>query len=442
MISERDNELLTRVGPGTPMGTLMREYWVPACASAELAPDGPPMRLMLLGEKLVAFRDSAGRVGILEHSCPHRCASLFFGRNEENGLRCVYHGWKFDVHGNCLEMPNVPANRDFSDRIKAKAYRTFEHNGLVWTYMGNRAVPPQPPALEIMSLPADEIIVSLTQRQCNWLQGLEGEIDTSHFSFLHLGSVKEEDVDPTNIHRFNVTNRAPEYYTAETDWGTMYTAHRPATPGHLYYRFAHFLFPFWVLIPDGTFEDNIIAGAWVPMDDTHTMTTYMIWNKRTHPLRKTKTGAPIPGFEMLEVPFLPNTDDWFGRFVPEHNKWNDYRIDRRAQKSGSYTGLTSVGIQDQAIVESMGEIVDRTKEHLAPSDRMISLTRRRMLRALHAMQHEGTVPPGVDSPQTYRGARGGAFVAPEGIGWMDVYARKLEESVRALGPSVSYDAAE
>ena len=136
MLTAANNEMLTRVGPGTPMGNLMREYWIPACLSSELKADGEPLRLMLLGEQLIAFRDTEGRIGVMEHRCPHRCASLFFGRNEEGGLRCVYHGWKFDVEGNCLDMPNVPPAQDFKDRIKAKAYRVVERAGIVWTYMG------------------------------------------------------------------------------------------------------------------------------------------------------------------------------------------------------------------------------------------------------------------------------------------------------------------
>jgi phenylpropionate dioxygenase-like ring-hydroxylating dioxygenase large terminal subunit len=413
------------------MGQLMREYWIPACASAELVADGAPVRLMLLGEKLVAFRDSQGRVGILDHNCPHRCASLFFGRNMENGLRCIYHGWKFDVDGNCLDMPNVPKHQEFSAKIKAKAYRTFEHAGLVWTYMGARAEPPPLPALEVMFLPPDEIKVAMTQRECNWLQGLEGELDTSHFGFLHIGSVDLDNVDPTNLHRHAIKNRAPEYFMAETDWGTTYTAYRPADPGEIYYRFGHFLFPFWTLIPDGTFEDNIIAGAWVPMDDTHVMTTYMMWSKRTSALRTQKTGAAIPGFETIMAPLKPNTSDWFGRFRTQANAANDYLIDREAQRRNVYSGLTSIEVQDQAVVESMGDVVDRTKEHLAPSDRMITLTRRRLLRAVNAHHVENIVPPGVDAPDVFFGARGGSLIAPEGSDWLEVYGSRLKQATRA-----------
>ena len=196
MLTAANNEMLTRVGPGTPMGNLMREYWTLACLSSELKADGEPMRLMLLGEQLIAFRDTDGRVGIMEHRCPHRCASLFFGRNEEGGLRCVYHGWKFDVEGNCLDMPNVPPAQDFKHRIKAKAYKVVERAGFVWTYMGSRKEAPPLPNVEVLMLPEEERITRVHQRECNWFQSLEGDIDTSHFGFLHVGGVKTEDVDP------------------------------------------------------------------------------------------------------------------------------------------------------------------------------------------------------------------------------------------------------
>ena len=157
MSKRKDSEDLVRVGPGTPMGELMRQYWMPAALSSELEPDGAPMRLMLLGEQLIAFRDSAGRVGVMDHRCPHRCASLFFGRNEEDGIRCVYHGWKFDVDGHCLDMPNVPPHQDFKDKVRAKAYKVAERNGLVWVYMGERAERAAAAGLEALALPESDV---------------------------------------------------------------------------------------------------------------------------------------------------------------------------------------------------------------------------------------------------------------------------------------------
>ena len=193
MSKAADGVELTRVGPGTVMGDLMRCYWIPALMSSELVSDGPPVRLMLLGEKLIAFRDSAGRVGVMDHRCPHRCASLFLGRNEEGGIRCIYHGWKFDVAGNCVDMPSLPPP-GFKEKIKARACQVVERAGVVWVYMGSRAAAPPLPAFEILDLPEDEIRVSFIQRECNYLQALEGEIDTSHFGFLHAGHVDPDDL--------------------------------------------------------------------------------------------------------------------------------------------------------------------------------------------------------------------------------------------------------
>jgi phenylpropionate dioxygenase-like ring-hydroxylating dioxygenase large terminal subunit len=154
MLSVEDNELLCRVGPSTPMGDLMRQYWIPAVTSEELpAPDGPPLRLKLLGEELIAFRTTSGAVGVIQNACPHRGASLFFGRNEEEGLRCVYHGWKFDVSGACVDMPSEPAESNFENKVQAKAYPVQERGGIVWTYMGPRDVPPPMPDLEANMLP-------------------------------------------------------------------------------------------------------------------------------------------------------------------------------------------------------------------------------------------------------------------------------------------------
>src|SRR5205814_1273462 len=184
MLSKIDNETVCRVGPGTPMGQLMREYWLPALRSRELpTPDSGPVRVLLLGEKLIAFRDTNGQVGLIQNHCPHRGASLFFGRNEESGLRCVYHGWKFDVTGQCIDMPNEPAESNFKHKIKAVAYPCAERSGVVWAYMGPRETPPPLPDIEPNMQPEGQYSVGLTLRECNWLQALEGDIDTSHLQF-------------------------------------------------------------------------------------------------------------------------------------------------------------------------------------------------------------------------------------------------------------------
>jgi phenylpropionate dioxygenase-like ring-hydroxylating dioxygenase large terminal subunit len=200
---------------------------------------------MLLGEKLIAFRDSAGRVGVMDHRCAHRCAFLFLGRNEEGGIRCVYHGWKYDVAGNCVDMPSLPPHHDFRRKVRAKAYQVVERCGLIWVYMGVRTEAPPLPALEILDVPSDEIGVSLILRECNYLQALEGDIDTSHFGFLHTGHVDPDDLAEGNALRHTITTRAPEYRVTNTAWGTQYAAYRPAGQALTYWRFGAFLFPFW-----------------------------------------------------------------------------------------------------------------------------------------------------------------------------------------------------
>ena len=431
MTTAADSQLLTRVGAGTPMGSFMREYWIPAILSNELVADAPPTRVILLGEKLIAFRDTQGQVGLMDHRCPHRCASLFFGRNEEGGVRCAYHGWKFATTGECLDMPNVPEHQKFEQHVRAKAYPCVERNGIVWTYMGGRAEPPPLPCFEAVLLPDAERNLFCVQRECNWLQGLEGDIDTSHFSFLHAGAVSYDQADPTNLGRYAMLNRAPEYHVADTDWGTMYAAYRPAEPDTTYWRVAHYLFPFWTIPPDGAFADHIIARAWVPMDDTHTMFFHVSWKKNTPGLRKLKDGTPIPGVS-IGNDYLPNTNDWHGRWRLRANASNDYMIDRDTQKSASYSGIEGIHLQDQALTESMGEIVDHTFENLAGSDLMITRTRRRILQAVRSAQH-GVAAPGADRPETYQGARGGDFLAPNTVGWLEAYGEQMRESKNPTG---------
>ncbi|HEY0183438.1 MAG TPA: Rieske 2Fe-2S domain-containing protein [Rhodopila sp.] len=437
MTNAIESEELTRVGSGSAMGELMRQYWIPAAKSSEVSAKGEPLRLMLLGEKLIAFRDAAGRLGVMDHRCPHRCASLFFGRNEEGGIRCVYHGWKFDVDGNCTDMPNLPADQDFRQKVKAKAYRVAERAGLIWVYMGSRAEAPPLPEIEATLVEEAELQPMFVQRACNWLQALEGDIDTSHFGFLHVGSVRPEQVGDDNMLKYQVGNRAPAYHVADTDWGTMYSAYRPAEDGKTYWRFAHFGFPFWTWVPQGDITDRVQARAWVPMDDTHTMFISLTWTKMTR-MPPLLDGMPIPGAKP-ELDYLPTSTDWYGRWRPAANATNDYLIDRDAQRDDViYTGISHIHMQDQAITESMGPIVDHGFEHLAPSDQMITRTRRRLLLAARALRDRAVVPPGVDTPEVYARARSGECVMP-GTDWQAVYEARLQDVVR---PAVLRDAAE
>jgi phthalate 4,5-dioxygenase len=431
MPTREESEILTRVGPGTPMGEMMRQYWLPAVKSSELAADGAPVRLMLLGEPLLAWRDSAGRVGIMDHRCPHRRASLFFGRNEEGGLRCVYHGWKFDVTGKCLEQANVPPHHANPDKTPAKAYRAAERNGIVWAYLGARAEPPPLPGFEAVALPEAETASFWVQRECNWLQALEGDIDTSHVAFLHDGKLMPEQLAENTLHRWAVTNRAPEYDVAEMPWGVMYGAHRDATPGSVYYRFAHFMFPCWALIPAGNFNHYVTARAWVPMDDTHTMFVHFAWKQNISSVRTRIDGTPMPGTRG-EMKYLPNASGWYGRWRPAQNAGNDYLLDRDSQRD-SFTGIEHIHIQDQTVTESMGPITDHENEHLTVSDLMIVRTRQRLLRAAKALRDRGEVPPAVDDPEICLGARSGDFVAPASLTWREAYAAEVRKAISPTG---------
>jgi phenylpropionate dioxygenase-like ring-hydroxylating dioxygenase large terminal subunit len=336
-----------------------------------------------------------------------------------------------------MEMPNLPPEQDFSDKVRAKAYQATERGGVIWVYMGEAEKAPPMPAIEATELDPDDLTILFTQRECNWLQALEGDIDTSHFSWLHVGSVQPEQVDPDNWLQYQVTNRAPEYQVTDTDWGTMYCAHRPAESGKTYWRFAHFGFPFWTFIPQGAFVDRVIARAWVPMDDTHTMFVGFSW-KHASRTATLSGGKPIPGATPAPE-FQPNTTDWYGLWRPVQTAANDYQIDRDAQRNNViYTGITHIAMQDQAITESMGEIVDHSFEHLAPSDQMITRTRRRLLIAARALRDQGTVPPCATDPDVYTRIRSGERVM-QASDWQIAYADGLAQAVH---PSPQRQAAE
>ena len=444
MTTAIDSVELTRVGPGTVMGQLMREYWIPALMCSELARGAAPLRLMLLGEKLIGFRDSAGRVGVMDHRCPHRGASLFLGRNEEGGIRCIYHGWKFDVSGKCLDMPNVPSHQDFKQKVKAKAYPAVERAGMVWVYMGSRANAPLLPAFEILDVPDGEVGVLLIQRDCNYLQALEGDIDTSHFGFLHAGHIDPDDLREDDPIHHTVAIRAPEYHIADTAWGTTYAGYRTAGPGRTSWRFGNFLFPFWTQVPNGELSHHLQVRGWVPLDDEHTMYCVLWWKRgvsaMTQQAPALKDGAPVGGMGRRND-FLPNTTDWLGRWRLAANASNDWHIDRAAQRDNViYSGIDSIHLQDQAVTESMGAILDHTFEHLAPSDQMITRTRRRLLMAARALRDKRVRPPGVENVEVFRNARGGYFVSDDRSGWQDAYAEQL--AVASRPPPTSLRAAE
>src|SRR5580704_13140500 len=423
---------LTRVGPATPMGALMRQYWLPALMSSELKAGGDPVRLMLLGEKLIAFRDAKGKVGVMDHRCPHRCASLFYGRNEGDGMVCVYHGWKFAADGACLDQPNLPPEQQFRDKVRAKAYKAHEQAGVIWVYMGEREQAPPMPLIEAALLPEAEVTINFAQRECNWLQALEGDIDTCHFGFLHAGSIGPDTLPDDALLRYTVTNRAPDYNVADTEVGTMYAAYREANPGETYWRFANFMLPFWTQTPQGKFATHLHNRAWVPMDDHHTMFVSLRWRHEPAFVTDDRNGKLMPGFGRV-FDYLPNTTDWYGRWRLNGRLENDWLVNREAQAhGGNFTGIAGIHAQDQAVTESMGPITDHLHEHLGPSDMMIMRTRRRLLGVARALAKNGAVPPGVDDPETMYAVRSGDFVTEAGLEWRDAYDRQMAASIRPL----------
>jgi len=340
-------------------------------------------------------------------------------------------------------MPSLPP-RGFKEKIKARAYRVVECAGVVWVYMGSRAEAPQLPAFEILDLPEDEVRVSFIQRECNYLQALEGEIDTSHFGFLHAGHVDPDDVPEDDPVHHTVTNRAPEYHIADTAWGTQYAAYRAASPDSTYWRFANFLFPFWSQAPNGEFGSHVHARAWVPLDDGHTMFCFLRWKRgvsaMTQPQPAFRDGTPIGGTGRGNK-FLPNTTDWLCRWRLAANSSNDWGMDRAAQRSNAiYSGIDGIHLQDQAITESMGSITDHAFEHLAPSDQMITRTRRRLLMAARALRDARVLPPGVEDAEVFRGARSGYFVSDDNNPWQEIYVRQLAAALHP--PSTPSCAAE
>ncbi|MBU1360785.1 MAG: Rieske 2Fe-2S domain-containing protein, partial [Gammaproteobacteria bacterium] len=366
---------------------------------------------------------------IMDHRCPHRWASLFLGRNEQGGLRCVYHGWKFDVDGACLDMPNMPEHRDFKARVRAKAYRTAERNGLIWVYMGaDQASPPPLPRIEANMIEGAEIWC--LQRECNWLQALEGDIDTSHVGFLHAGSLGPDDLADDHPMRPTVLNRAPEYEVRATDWGAMYGGFRDNDDGRKSWRVAQFMYPFWTQTPNTRFATRAIARAWVPMDDHHSMLfdiTGGVDDGNPAYNSRRKSGEPL--FEKFH--YAPPTSDWFGRWRCRDGEHNDWGIDRDSQRSGQqFTGIANITIQDQAVTESMGPVTDHAAEHLAPSDQMIARTRRLLLNAARAWRERGATPPGAQQPEVYFGARSGTFLDAPGSTLDAAYASQLDKARR------------
>lgn len=413
MLSKEDNQILTQVSRGTPMGNLLREYWMPILFSHELKAGGRTMKVKLLGEDLVAFRDSSGRPGLIAANCPHRGAPLYLGRNENDGIRCVYHGWMYDVTGACVDMPNEPASSNFKDKVNLVAYKIRERNGLLWAYLGPRKTPPELPDLEFNVLPPEHTLIWKNMQMTNWVQGLEGNIDSSHLSFLHTRLERDGNAEfgGGGARGLWYEDPAPRMEVMDTDYGVMYGAGRLEEPDRRFWRVTQFMMPFYGLFaPIGPNECPM--QWWIPLDDHTVMKWDVRWNPN-RPITEEERGRlmnPDPGG------FIEPTSDPYTHYRLAANMDNDYFTDWDAQDGKRYSGVPSVNLQDAAVQEGMGPIVNREREHLGTADAMIIRTRRRLLNAAKDLRDHGTVPPGIDDPSVY-GIRSTTVVLSDAEPW-------------------------
>jgi phthalate 4,5-dioxygenase len=386
MLSREENELLTRTGAGSAAGNYFRRYWLPALLGSELpAPDCPPVRVRILGEDLIAFRDSEGRVGLLDEFCPHRRASLYWGRNEECGLRCVYHGWKFETTGACVDMPNEPPEYAFASKVRTIAYPTREFGGVVWAYLGPADRLPELPKLEWARVPESHRYVSKRRQETNYLQAVEGGIDSSHSNFLHASveafqvtdAYREKVKNSSNLRaKYHVLDKSPRFTVKKTDYGLIIAVRRNAEEDTYYWRLTQFLLPSHTIIPQQR-GLTMHGHCWVPRDDETCWVWTMSWNP-DEPLTEAEREA-IRDESFVHARVEPGT------WRPLRNRDNNYLIDRERQNV-SMTGIHGFAAQDQAIQESMGPIVDRTRERLGTSDTAIIAMRRLLLEEIRGLE--------------------------------------------------------
>ena len=415
MTTRAQSDFLTRTGPRTPMGDLLRRYWIPALLVQEVPePDCPPVRVKLMSERLLAFRDTQGRVGVIDEFCAHRGVSLWFARNEESGLRCPYHGWKYDVAGQCVDVPSEPAESGFCNRIGLKSYPCVELGDVIWVYMGPPERKPPLPAFEWAQVAHSQRFVSKRTQECNYLQAMEGGIDSAHVSFLHRHDLRS---DALHAGAGAELTRAIDvrFEVVETKGGMVIGVRRPAQPGHLYWRITQWIMPFHTMIPP--YGENALNGhAWVPVDDE----SCMAWCFTHHPVRALSEHelAVMRGGGGIHVQLVP------GSFRPVVNKDNDYMMDRAAQRAGkTYCGVAGIAMQDAAIQESMGPVQDRSKENLVSTDNGVIMARIRLRKAALAVA-QGNDPDGID-PAAH-GVRSASIVLPENASFIDAAAEALK----------------
>ena len=431
MLTAEENALLCRVEGEAPMGALMRRHWIPACLSEEVAEaDGTPVRVRLLGEDLVAFRDTDGRLGVVDEACPHRRASLALGRNEEGGLRCLYHGWKIDVGGNVVEMPSEPAASCLAQKVRHKSYPCREAGGFVWVYMGPPETMPELDTPAWAPSPGTRISIVKMHVGCNWAQVLEGAIDSAHSSSLHSTDMPPARVDGAKATATAwprpSTDRAPRLQVQPTDFGFRYVAiRRPIKDAstHDYLRITLFVAPFTVLIPPNNLYNLSILN--IPLDDVNTMFYFIAWSEGEgidQEAWRKFCGAQV-GIDL---------DAGFRRI---RTRANDYLQDRSAMKLGSHTGIKGIPNQDIAMWETMGPIADRSRERLGASDVAIVEFRRIMVDAARTVRDGG--PAIGTSPRRIAHVKLKSFegIVPKSTHWTTLGVAAEELALRQGAPA-------
>ena len=418
MLSREDNELLVRVGPDTAMGKLMRLYWIPFLLARDVPADGLPYRVRLLGEDLVSFRDTEGKVGLVDQACPHRGAPLIFARNEHGGLRCVYHGWKFSVDGSCQEMPAEGPNTPMLKKMKVKSYPVQERNGVLWAYLGPDKEPPPLPSMEWNMVPEANAHVSMRIQECNWLQALEGEIDSAHAAILHGRVDAGGSIDQWK----QAADLAPKFELVQHDAGIHIASRRKLGEDKNYIRVNQFLLPFWTLVPPFSQYPELSGHAWVPIDDEHTLCIMFSYHPAQPFYEKTRklfeeghngreTGHASKGsFEARPIT------------VPYHTYWSKYNrangygfSEELARKYNA--GLPGLWLQDAACQSGVTPIYDRSREHLGTSDTGVMRTRRVLLEAVKKLESQEVRPASAAQPDKFL-VRAISITIPAGGDWM------------------------
>lgn len=420
MLSTEDNQRLTQVGPGTPLGKFLRRYWIPAAVLEEIKePGGAPVRVGLLGEKLVAFRSPSGEAALVGEHCPHRGASLVYARNEDNGLRCLYHGWKMGCDGKLLDLPAEPADTRMKANLKHVSYPVREAGGLLWTYMGPADKMPAFPEFPWMKLPPEQLLVAKMFQDCNYLQGVEGDLDPAHANYLHHDfdesvAVKSWTGAGWQSVRDLMSDGAPSIFCEETpELMRACAVRRTPDPDLAFVRTYEWFAPFYAQIPTGPHESRLFK-AWLPIDDTTCFTFYIHFDMNK-PLDKASVYQNWGHY--AELP----------DFRTPHTKANMHLQDRGMMKTGNFSGVIGAAIQDRVVQESMGPIFDRTQEHLGVSDKAVIFYRRLLLRKMQDME-EGRELPGTAVGLDYDQRAASVFM-PAGEPWQN--ARKWIDSQEA-----------